>query len=440
MDTTILIIVFVLLLLAIKARVHDTLSKFALYSFVVYWYVSLISSTFSPYQLLEVSFGTYLLLILGTCSFVIGMLALGSSRKNNKVVTFDRTKISRVIEKLLKSKILFISYILTIVYFLQFAITAVALAALQGHAEMQEQNELIFMGNDLAQVLFGYVATPLFHIALILMAYIFQNLKGNIARFIVPLIILLLYFIEFFVIAGGRSTVIIALIYFAITYVCLVPFEQIRKISFKKILGLLIIGVVIAVSFTYMNLYRSTGTFDKTENEEDSSGGVVEMVARYSLSPIVMFDRSLKYRYVDMFGYQYGKATLMGFDVWISTGLRQIGFTYKTSTNIPEYLEDNYFAYDKKGTLTNYAYTGLLYHYLDFGVLGVFLFPFLFGLLSRMMIMVFYKRTSFYSFLLIGINYFMMMHSLFTCYFLKAWVALYVMVLLFLVFRKNKSR
>lgn len=440
MNTLLLVFFFLILLVGIRISVKDLISKFVLYSFVLYWYTSLIASTFSPYGLLEVSTYSYILLILATGSFVAGMVAVSRSKINKS--SFDRSSILYVLEKLIDNKWLLPVYAIIIVYYAQYAINAIAVAALQGHAEMIDQLEVVFMGNDNAQQIFGYIVTPVLHISLVLISYSIITIKGRVKQRIIPLIIQVVFFVEYLMIAGGRSTIMIAALYFLFTYITLVPLKAIKKLSSRKVISIIVAVFVVSSVFTYMNLYRTTGTFDmslKQESEEKSAGGAGETIIRYSLSPIVMFDRSLKYNYVDSFGYQYGKASLMGIDSWVAVALRKIGIRHKTSSHITEYIEENYFPYDKHGNTTNYAYTGVFYHYMDFGIIGVILFPFLFGFLYRKSIITFYRQPTFYSFLIIAIGYFMMMHSLFTCYFIKGWVVLYILLLFFLMSRKPNN-
>ena len=440
MNTLLLVFFFLILLMGVRVTVKDLISKFVLYSFVLYWYTSLIASTFSPYGLLEVSTYSYILLILATGSFVAGMVAVSRSKINKS--SFDRSNISYVLEKLIDNKWLLPVYAIIIVYYAQYAINAIAVAALQGHAEMIDQLEVVFMGNDNAQQIFGYIVTPILHISLVLISYSIITIKGRFKQRIIPLIIQVVFFVEYLMIAGGRSTIMIAAMYFLFTFITLVPLKAIKRLSLRKVISIIVAVFVVSSVFTYMNLYRTTGTFDmslKQESEEKSAGGAGETIIRYSLSPIVMFDRSLKYNYVDRFGYQYGKASLMGIDGWVAVALRKIGINHKTSSHITEYLEENYFPYDKQGNTTNYAYTGVFYHYMDFGIIGVILFPFLFGILYRKSIIIFYKQPTFYSFLIIAIGYFMMMHSVFTCYFIKGWVVLYIIILLFLMSRKPNN-
>lgn len=441
MDTVILFLVFCLLILFIRSYAKDSIIKLAAYSFVLYWYGALIASTFSPYGLLEVSTRTYLLLVLGTVSFILGLLFF--SPPNNLFRGFDKSSVCQAIEKMLTSKILYVLYLIAIIYYAKFAITAIAYAAISGNVQTEDQLELIFMGNSKAQIIHGYVITPMLHIALVLLSYAFLNLKGNFRRFTFAIFILLAFFIEYLLILGGRSTIIIAALYFILSYFVLKYNAGSINISFKKVFVVVAILGVITTVYTYSNIYRTTGTFDismKEESEDKSAGGLFETVSRYSLCPIVLFDRSMENNYLDRFGYQYGRATFMGFDTWINIGLRFFGIQHKTASHITEYLEDNYFPYDKSGTTANYAYTGLFYHYIDYGILGIIIFPFLFGFLFNRIVLLLYRRPSIFSFLLLGIGYFMLLHSLFTCYFIKGWVALYISVLGFCIYLKKSKK
>ena len=442
MDVIVLAIVFELLILAIKTFAKDTIIKFSGYSFVLYWYGSLIVSTLSPYGLFNVSFGSYLLLIIGTISFVAGLLM--SFPKKNYFRGFEKSSICLVIEKLVTSKFVCTIYTVFTVYFAKYTLAAMAFAALSGNIQTREQLEFIFLGNAKAQLLHGYVVTPMLHIALVLLAYAFLNLKGNFRRFVIPIVILVFFFIEYLLITGGRSTIIIAAMYFLLTFFVLKYQDGMKILSLKRIIIVLSIFFAVSAVYTFSNIYRTTGTLDitmKEESQDKSAGGLFETMARYSLCPIVLFDRSVDNDYLGRFGYQYGRATFMGFDSWIAIFMEKIGVNYNSTSYITEYLEENYYQYDKSGNTANYAYTGLLYHYLDFGFIGIIIFPLLFGFLYSKIILLLYRQPSFPTLLLLGIGYFMLLHSLFTCYFIKGWVALYISLLCFFIyFKKNRVK
>lgn len=430
MNSIIVAIVYVFLLHVIRSTGRDYISKIVLYLFTGYWCISLFASTFCPYGLYPIPTFTYLLLLAGVVSFVIGMCTIKNKMPVLNISTTGKTYIAGIIERFLSNKLFLSLYVFSIVYLYKYALIALVVADIQGYADVSDQFNLIFLGNSRAQMIYGYLLTPLFHVSLVLVSYYFFNIRKIWRKYIVNAIIYIANLLIFVTIGGGRSTIVIVALYFLITYICITPQNIIIKLSFKKVIILIsaVVGVIFLVSL--VSNYRNTGHFiDETISANEQQGQGFELLARYSILPFELFNYGLEHDYLSKFGYQFGKATLMGFDNWIYIPLKVIGVPYETSYNIVTYFEDKWIPYDSSGTNANYAYTGLMYHYLDFGYVGIVLFPFIFGVIFSRIINNFNKNSIFSNFLLLSFCFFLTMHSVFTCYLIKGWTGLYFIIL-----------
>lgn len=439
MNSIIVAIVYAFLILVIRSANKDYISKIVLYLFTGYWCISLFASTFSPYGLYPIPTFTYLLLLAGTVSFVVGMCSVKSIIPIIDNSTTEKIYINSIIERFLSNRYFLLLFVFSIVYLYKYALVALAVAATQGYADVYDQLNLIFLGNSRAQMIYGYLLTPLFHVSLVLVSYYFLNLRIIWRKYLLNAIIYIANLFFFVIIGGGRSTIVIIALYLLITYICITPLSQIRKLSLKKvvILAAAVIGVIYLVSL--VSNYRNTGHFiDDSITASDQQGQGFELLARYSILPFELFNYGIEHDYLSKFGYQFGKATLMGFDNWIYIPLKVIGVPYETSYNIVTYLEETWIPYDSSGTNANYAYTGLMYHYLDFGYVGIILFPFIFGLIFSRIINSFNKKSIFSNFLLLSFCFFLTMHSVFTCYLIKGWTGLYFIILL--IFRHFEQK
>jgi oligosaccharide repeat unit polymerase len=165
------------------------------------------------------------------------------------------------------------------------------------------------------------------------------------------------------------------------------------------------------------------------ESYEDTK----KRILSYSVLPIVLFDRSIKENYMERFdGPFWGKATFAGLDLYISNAIKKtIIPTHKTANDVViNYIQENYFPISSSED-ANFAYTGIFFHYLDFGILGVIFLPFIFGYIFRYFVFIFYIRQNLPILALLGFMYFMMMYSIFTCYLIKPWVTFYIPILIY---------
>lgn len=427
------IILFFALLIWIKAFIHDKISRFVLLSFVAYWCFALLSSTLSPLGLFPISNSTYGILTLGVLSFVFGMSIVGtnSEMKSN---TYDLTQIKTIFDKTLSSKILICIYIIFTLIALKYCTKALIVSALQDSASkmVAEREELIFEGNYWVSQAYTYLMFPLFNFASMAIAYIIlYQLKGHRLM----LSILLCYAATFSILAAGRSQFMVILLYFLIVFICIERGKAILSINSKQLKRLVLIGLFaigLYIGMSYMTNFRRTGTLQNSEITANSqlNSNMAETILSYSTLPLKLFDIALNDDYLTRLGgYHYGRATFAGMDVVACGALRRAGTDIESSSEIVYYLQDTWVPVSPDVS-ANYAYTGLFYHYMDFGIWGVFFFPFLFGMAFRFVIRQFNRTPSVPMLALIGICYFMMLHSVFTCYFIKPWIVLYIILLI----------
>lgn len=423
---------FVMIYLISKV-ISDVLSKVVLYSFVGYWFVSLFICTFRPYEIYEVSNSTYYLLLLGATSFVAGMIVVG----NRKAKTVNFPSFNDALLKLLNNRLIICVFIVSVFQGLRFAPMALAVAFFDEGVNQAEKADLIFSGDPFSILFYSYVMLAFFHLGVILV--VFMIYEKQIMNHLFQFILIVVNCIAYGILAGSRNLFMIVLLYFIIVFFAITPRKIKEILSIKKVMigALLFFGVMIGIS--KMTSFRMEGSFQSDLSIEEGYTEAIELTTRYSVLPLVLFERSLKEDYLDKFGYQYGRASFAGIDFWVEAILKRIGIQYHSSQEIVHYVQDNWVPYspDKNA---NYSYTGLFYHYMDFGVIGVFMFPFMFGIIYRRIIIKYENYPNVPSLLLICICYFMTLHSLFTDYLIKLWIALYLPVLYLLHYRCIRKR
>ena len=427
-----LLIILVFLLAIIKFRLKDGLSKLVGFSFVLYWFGSLIISMFHPQGLYAISSYAYFLLSLGGVSFVAGLSLI--EKKNNHI---PDTKASCIYytEKI-ATNVFFLAFLFALtIYFLLFIKEAIVYSEIMGRAARVNNGDELYSDNKLFVYVYDYIGSICFHLCNVLFWECILNFKK---KYILPLIIILGFILSYGFLNGGRQIIIISIIYFAFLYFYNHNYKV--RFSFKSIiLTSLLVGVAL-YGIAVITSYRSYGTYvmDKEEVSEGiNSAG--EKIINYSVLPGVLFDRSLKSNYYEKLdGPYYGRATFSGLDTWLWVVLRYFSDYQPTSQTVVRYVQDNYYPVSGEQE-ANYAYTALFYHYMDFGIFGIVLFPFIFGYIFRKIIMLYYESGSLSILVLLGFFYYITLHSMFTCYLIKGWTIFYISGL-YLIYYLKRAR
>lgn len=423
----IVIFIFLLQVLHIKRFIKDSLSRLFLYSYTIYWNVSLIISFFRPYGMASNNDNTYIILLLGMLSFYIGFSTFGNVHSinrfnNNNLLLFNYT------DKLVRNKVILSIYAVCSLFALSYARNALVAAELNDGAIMFENRlELIFGGSAFGSLLYNYVLIPMFYFTLTLLSLtLFHRSRKYIPFYVLSCIFLVSYTI----LAGGRSVFVIMMMYLVITYISLKSLKKRIRIPKKQIGFGFILGILVFIGMSLQTGYRKTGSYSFSGDDIVSSvSDMGEMFMVYSVIPIRLFDVALENDVPEKFGMQYGRATIAGTDEIVCGLIKRITGDKPWSTaEIVKYTQDTWIRIIPGTWGYNYCYTALFYNYIDFGIAGVIILPFIFGFILRYYVFQFLRYRSLPSLILISLGYFMMLHSLFTCYFIKNWVIMFCIV------------
>lgn len=427
MVSLVIFILYIAVMLFVKKEFNDRLSRITLSLFVTYWFGSLFMSSFDINGLRHVSFGTYLLLISSVFCFILGCKIVSFPSKIE--YNISRGNITHSVENIFNSKVIVLLAMGFTIYLSFFFRIALMVSAISGKAAMQGDMADQVFGRGLHLTIYQLILMPFFHIALSLISLKLYDLKIKNIPMVTALVV---YLVMFTIVSGSKTFLIVVLLYFFIANICI--YEKIPK----KYIIYGALGISAALyGISVIDSFRDYGTIEYNGNFRESIENSLNLVSNYTTLPISMFDYALDNDYLSMFGgWQFGRASFAGIDLYISLFLNKVlGFNIISSNDhIINYLQNTWIPistmYD-----SNYAYTGMLYQYLDFGYIGLLTIPYLFGIIYRHIVILYYKYQNFVAFLLLGLAFFMMMHSVFTCYLIKNWVYFYVFGLLYLVKR-----
>ena len=200
-------------------------------------------------------------------------------------------------------------------------------------------------------------------------------------------------------------------------------FRTPRNVKYFSVLG-----------FVALYLFMAHATANRLDKDSllDGVSELNKSFIIYSISPFRAFDYAINNNYVELAGgYQYGLASICGFDYVISTLLKKIGIEYTSSRTITNsYLQNNSVVVGPDQEI-NYAFTNAIYHYYDFGALGIVIMPFIFGCICRSTIMRFSHEGTFYLHAACTFLFFIMSHMVFSWYFNKLFTIPYLLFLFY---------
>lgn len=420
----------ILLILLTKYLIKDMLSKFCLYSFILYWGVSLLITCFNPLDMSDVNPITHLILMLAMAGFWGGAYFY-SFYIHSYNFPYSTERLQKEAIRISTSKIFIILYVFSSLLLLNYAVRALVMAELNGGTiEYEERLELVFEGSKFAKMYVDFVASPLLYSSFALLGVALMKPNKKFLSFYISSPV---FIISYLIIAGGRSIFVIGAMTIAIVIISIRA--TVNKLNLPKkffIIGLPV-TLVLMLFMAMQTTYRKTGKYElDTDAVGEALMGTAESFFTYSVIPIKMFDYALEHQWPEKWGtFNLGKGTFAGTDYLVCRGMGHITGHYPWSAmDVVNYLQDNRIQVSPHSPIGyNYCYTATFYNYLDFNLFGVFFFPFIFSFLFRHYIIKFQKHKSLPDLLIISFGYFMMLMSLFNCYFIKTWVLIYCVVL-----------
>lgn len=422
-----LVFVFgIIFLLFVKVSKMDRLSKNILLIYLTIWFISLIIASSGTYGLKPCSYNTIILLIGHIVAFTIGYCCIKLSRK------FDvRTELKHFnlgIDKIISSKwfiaILFISLLYIITIFSKYLNVLLAVSSLGTIREDFYSGELLGQGFSIIN---NFFLIPWILIILAIFGYL-SFYKRNFI-WLICLIELLLYS----VLSGGRNefvNIIVSLLFFGI---CVGMMSKMRSKKNYLIFILLIAATYFGIIITTS---ARSGFYGIIDNLEDGIEETNMHIVTYLGGPTVAFDYAVTHDVVsDVDGYQYGAMTFASIDELvfnIEAVIRKVTNNpprERAIINLGNYFHENYIDIGTEWKW-NALYTSCLYYYLDFGSLGVFILPFLFGMLIRFVIKKIYRYQSFWLLILLSIIFCFLLNS-FQRFFMIRMSQLILMIILY---------
>lgn len=191
-------------------------------------------------------------------------------------------------------------------------------------------------------------------------------------------------------------------------------------------------------SVCYITAARFGEDFNSIKAISEGMEKTNEQILSYSAGPFAAFDYAIDHDYVEkMGGYQCGRLTGASIEAFLYTFFNRFGFLiHKSLDDFTQIVQEEPIAISDVMSW-NALYTSLLYYYCDLGILGVCLFPFIFGYVFHKLINLLIRNVSFSSVVLLGYFYQRMIYSTMSYGFTDLFALLFVIVVYIIAKRKK---
>lgn len=425
----IIVVNYFLLFFIVFKWVKNRIARNLLLIYLSYWFLSLfLCSLHINKRLFQVEDTTYYLLVGHLYAFVFGYLVI-RQKYNYKSVTADID-----ISRLLKNIPFWLLFSACFVFILNLYVKQRDLLLFYSLSDVRgDFIELILEGSN--YLFYSLVATGLYHFCICLSFYmLFFDRRWFF------IVLFLSYSFLFAMLGGGRHQFAIFIYYLIGFYIlknyiksslngCKSKFIISNKVKF-------LVTFFCVLSFIIMSLFtRLRKDVDAEVNTQSVGIGLSELgetVMNYSLGPVTAFDIGLKSHKFKNKRY-YGTATIGGTErILYLFVIRYVNKDYKLAFNeVTGDIQTNRIMIGSDVSW-NYAYTSCFYYYCDFGIAGIFLIPFILGILFRGVILMIEKRISIYNIAIFLFVSFCFYDSVFSCYLYKTISVTYILVLIVL--------
>ena len=412
----------------------DRISKSVLILYLLVWFLALALSLSGVYGLHQPRVSTIMLLLGHIFTFIIGfnivkVRYISCSIQSLHLVwdeNVDEIISSKIFKLILGGAFVYVG--IMFVHFYQSVMLANALVDVrndfysgellgEGFSFMNTYFLISFQGFILA--IFGYLS---FY-------------KRNWIWFISGL-----YIIMYSLLSAGRNEIVNILLILVFFTICGGKLTSSNKTKNYIIFTVLIVLTYLAMGVITGNRSNMRSSdFGLREGLEETNSHIVS----YLGGPVVAFDYALNSNMLEECGgYQYGTMTFASIDemlFMVQVVLKKISGTgvlpERAINKIGTYLHENYIDVGTEWRW-NALYTSCLYYYLDFGILGVLLTPFVFGIMVRLSIRWLYQYRSFVFLILLSVIFYILINT-FQRFFLYRMSQILFLIGLYYFGRKN---
>lgn len=405
-------IFFFCVVIYIRNYPFDITSRRVLSLYVGLWSISLFFALCEFGGLHRITTDTIFLIYLSIVSFVCGFSLSVSKRYTDKHINYySLGEIINTFSKLRYFRIVLITLLCYVIgLFVTYIDTVILYGNLVGVRDEYFGGDEAGLYGPLYDVINLWLLTPFSIIVIPIFIYKLFYSRDWVC------LLSGLFLIIYFSLGGGRFGYIRILLGIVFVIYCLLYND--KKYPNKRFKNKIIkVSVSVAIVFVFLlSIVTAARSQDFEYGDNMLKQGTEEFINStvvYMGGAIVAFDKCVSENYLDKIdGYQYGKLTMRPLVFLISPLLNKLGAGYLESADI-SFKQDEGIQVSSEVYSFNALYTALFWFYLDFGMLGIIIFPFIFGLLLRWAILLMTRRFNMANLVLVSFLFLRIMHFVF---------------------------
>ena len=384
MIIAIIIVIFSLaIFVSLKSSMDDICKKIIIVYLVLTGGILCISNL-NPVGLNKVSIYTYILWIINVLSFTITFIffSLNYIKEEKK----DSERYKTRYNKIFNSKILLIVEIIEMLLLIYYFIKYITLIGTINNSQIRIARFTMLFGSAFETLFYNYIIGGMLSITSIMLVIMLLRKDFKNPILWISIINVVLYtFIGF-----GRMTVFTVIIYFMLG---IIFSNRKSKITKKQIFGfslLVLIMFTLFVSIICVRMYDVNKSL--WNNIKIAINNQLKQTLEYFLGGLRTLDEFLENGFVEFDKHTYGRATFAGLDEIVLYFPKGVGAEINSFNNLANGIMSNPHQIGKDTNYFNAFYTCVMNYYLDFGILGVVLFPALHAMFIVYIVKQFYKE------------------------------------------------
>lgn len=390
-------IIFIIFFFVIIRKIPDKISKFFVYSYVFIWSGAIVLSLLGLYGLKIPHNNTILLITTHLFSFILGFVYVKIPKNGDNIMRNSASNqyFINSISSFVSNKLFLILFLISFIYVVEiFATFLTQIAVMQSLGDVRSE----FYEGDLYGPLYGYIEayflSPFSFLLMFLFAFLCFKKRGLLCLSIG------IYLFIYSSLSGGRFgyvQIIIAIVLFGL---CLD--SQIKKQGFIKKYQRAFAFTSVGVLFYLLLVFTTAARMGDVGINKDVYNNNIESANKqlfaYYIGPIIAFDYTVNSSLVsEIGGYKVGTLSLSPLEDLFYLLVSRVGIDYVRPigkyTNV---VQKNYISIGDDENW-NALYTWCNYFYCDMGLVGIIIFPFIWGGIMRKTIKYYYKTYNLFS-------------------------------------------
>ena len=417
-----IIISFLLLINSIyRSKRYEFLSKRILMIYSILWGIVISISSFGLYDFNVPSSKVLLMMVIHVFAFVFGFRAISISSKDKECFSFDMLDCK--LDRLTSNHLFIVITCLLSVYIIFLVAKFFSLITVMNMSDLRTD----FYESDIYGPLFSSINGPILSTYNLFLIPIFSWMCFNKRNWLT--LIQGLFLFGYASLGGGRFGFVRIGVGLIFVGFCLY-FNKNNMTKRIKQLSFLLIGIVILIGL------MTTQRLDVNTEGDEGVNNAVESTSRqilsYAVGPISAFDYAVNNNYKDRIGgLKYGGLTLSAPELFVYIVLSKMGMNYNKALDKLVVIKQDEYIDIGDNTWWNALYTSLLFYYLDFGWLGIILFPFFFGVISRCCIKKMFETNSLCCYIIVTYIFHEILRSITDYTFVDVYTFLLMLILYF---------